>query len=73
MHSIPPTIAPEAIACIAEGREPTSAELERVARRIHSELTGAQPAFAWGESGSDSSVDLVSRRLAEATLRGSRT
>ncbi|PVX28495.1 hypothetical protein [Sphingomonas pokkalii] len=71
MHSIPTMIAPEAIACIAEGRDPTPAELERLARRIHGELHGAKPAFAWGAAGADSSADLVSRRLAEAALRGS--
>jgi len=50
MHSPPATIAPEIIACIAEGRLPTMRELRRVAERIRSELRGAQSVFRWGRS-----------------------
>ena len=50
MYSPPATIAPEIIACIAEGRLPTMRELRRVAERIRSELRGAQSVFRWGRS-----------------------
>lgn len=50
MYSPPATIAPEIIACIAEGRLPTMRELRRVAERIRSELHSAQSVFRWGRS-----------------------
>jgi len=70
MSGHPTTIAPEVIACIAEGRQPTVHELQRVADRIQADLAGVGPAFAWGDAGSDSSAHLLSVRAAHAALIG---
>ncbi len=63
-------IAPEVIACIAEGRSPTLDELYRVVHRIEAEVQGAGPAFAWGAPGGDGSARLLSLRAAHAALTG---
>lgn len=70
MAGHPTTIAPEVIACIAEGRAPSVKELRRVADRIRADLDGAGSAFARGDAGSDSSGQLVSLRAAQAALIG---
>ncbi len=73
MFAMPSTIAPEVIACIAEGRAPTPHELERVARRVRADLGNARPAFAWGETDADATAaDHLSLRVAELALLGSR-
>ncbi len=71
MFAMPSTIAPEVIACIAEGRPPTATELERVARRVRADLGNARPAFAWGDADA-SAADQLSLRVAELALIGSR-
>ncbi len=63
-------IAPEIIACMAEGRDPTVHELTRLAARIASEVWGRRSAFAWGGLTSDDSVRLISLRLAHVALIG---
>ncbi|WP_232318524.1 hypothetical protein [Sphingomonas sp. TDK1] len=68
---MPITIAPEVIACIAEGRPPTAVELERVAERVRADLGGDRSAFAWGKSGI-ANADEISLRVAEIALLGSR-
>lgn len=65
------TIAPELIACIAEGREPSHAELLRVADQIWSDCLGTRSAFAWGELAADSSERLLTLRAAQHALAGS--
>ncbi len=73
MFAMPSTIAPEVIACIAEGRPPTPHELERVARRVRADLGDARPAFAWGSPEGDlAAADQLSLRVAELALLGSR-
>ncbi len=71
MFAMPSTIAPEVIACIAEGRPPTPHELERVAQRVRADLGNARPAFAWGEA-DPAAADQLSLRVAELALIGSR-
>ncbi|WP_245824440.1 hypothetical protein [Sphingomonas azotifigens] len=68
---MPSTIAPEVIACIAEGRPPTPGELARVAERVRADLVGDRPAFAWGD-GQPETAEQLSRRVAELALIGSR-
>jgi hypothetical protein len=65
----PTTIAPEVIACIAEGRDPTITELNRVAEQIWSDVQAARPAFAWGEAVSGSQR-LLALKVAQAALTG---
>lgn len=72
MTAGPATIAPEVIACIAEGRDPSVDELFRVAGQIWTDMRGSRSAFAWGELTSDSSERLVSLRAAQAALAGGR-
>jgi hypothetical protein len=62
--------APEMIACIAEGREPTIDELFRVADRIGADLRGTRSAFAWGELKGDNSERLLTLRAAMTALTG---
>jgi hypothetical protein len=64
------TIAPEIIACIAEGRNPTIYELSRLADRIASEAWGTDSAFSWGALTNDASLRLISLRFAQAALSG---
>lgn len=71
MVPMPNTIAPEVIACIAEGRPPTPGELERVAKRVREDLVGGRPAFAWGKCGAVDAEQL-SLRVAEVALIGGR-
>lgn len=71
MFAMPSTIAPEVIACIAEGRPPTLHELERVAQRVRADLGTSRSAFAWGEADT-AATDALSRRVAELALIGSR-
>ncbi|WP_237709163.1 hypothetical protein [Sphingomonas elodea] len=66
---MPSTIAPEVIACIAEGRPPTPGELARVAERVRADLGSDRPAFAWGAT---DGPDQLSLRVAELALLGSR-
>ena len=70
MAGHPTTIAPEVIACIAEGRAPSIDELQRVADRVRADLAGAGSAFAWGNAESENSAHLVSLRAAQAALVG---
>lgn len=75
MFAMPSTIAPEVIACIAEGRPPTPGELARVAERVRADLGGDRPAFAWGGGDTQTDADAaerLSRRVAEVALIGSR-
>ncbi|RYG88362.1 MAG: hypothetical protein EON59_04655 [Alphaproteobacteria bacterium] len=65
----PNLIAPEVIACIAEGRDPSLAELNRVAETIWADLKAARPAFAWDKPQSDSERLLI-LRAAHAALIG---
>lgn len=69
MSFMPSTIAPEVIACIAEGRPPTPGELARVAARVRADLGGDRSAFSWGDAGA---ADRFSLRVAELALLGSR-
>ncbi len=69
MSFMPSTIAPEVIACIAEGRPPTPGEVARVAARVRADLGGERSAFAWGNA---DAADQISRRVAEIALLGSR-
>ncbi|MBB4097446.1 hypothetical protein [Sphingomonas kyeonggiensis] len=64
------TIAPEVVACISEGRDPSDAELLRVAGQIWTDIRGARSAFAWGELTADSSERLLSLRAARGALAG---
>lgn len=70
MHSPPATIAPEIIACIAEGRLPTMGELRRVARRIRDELRGARSMFRRDRTGEVRERRML-LRAALAALAGS--
>lgn len=70
MHSPPATIAPEIIACIAEGRLPTISELRRVAERIRSELHGGRSVFAWNRTVAEGSERRLMLRAARAALAG---
>jgi len=63
-------IAPEVIDCIAEAREPSVAELCRVAALIWSDIRGTRSAFAWGELAADSSERLLSLKAAHIALTG---
>jgi len=63
-------IAPEVIDCIAQDRSPSIDELYRVADHIRSDLRGARPAFAWGETDPDSIERLLTLRVAQAALVG---
>lgn len=65
----PSTIAPEVIACIAEGRDPSPAELDRVAHSIWADLKAARPAFAWDKPQSENERLLI-LRAAHAALTG---
>ena len=65
----PPLIAPEVIACIAEGRDPSVAELNRVAEHIRSDLGIARPALAMNARASESERLLI-LRAAQAALTG---
>lgn len=70
MYSPPATIAPEIIACIAEGRLPTMRELRRVAERIRSELRGARSVFRWGRAMPERIERRLMLRAALAALAG---
>lgn len=70
MYSPPATIAPEIIACIAEGRLPTISELRRVAERIRAELRGARSVFRW-DGTAEASERRLMLRAARAALAGS--
>ncbi|WP_044330589.1 hypothetical protein [Sphingomonas hengshuiensis] len=70
MKPCPATIAPEVIACIAEGRDPSVDELLRVADHIWTEVRGTRSAFAWGELTADSSERLLGLRAAQGALVG---
>jgi len=70
MDSPPATIAPEIIACIYEGRLPTTGELRRVARRIRDELRGARSVFRW-ERDAEARERRLMLRAALAALAGS--
>ncbi|WP_447723808.1 hypothetical protein [Sphingomonas koreensis] len=71
MHSPPATIAPEIIACIAEGRLPTISELRRVAERIRAELRGARSVFHWDRAVAQRTERRLMLRAARAALAGS--
>jgi hypothetical protein len=64
-----PTIAPEIIACISEGREPTVVELGRVADRIDSDLHSGRSVFAWDRD-AIAARRMTSMRVALAALAG---
>ena len=64
------TVAPEIIACVGEGRDPTVQELGRLADRVRREIWGPQPAFAWEPEPCDVDVRLASFRIAHAALVG---
>jgi hypothetical protein len=70
MTGQPPTIAPEVVASIAEGRDPSIDELFRVAYRIWGDLQGPKSAFAWGQLTADSSERLLALKAAQAALVG---
>ncbi|HEY0623837.1 hypothetical protein [Sphingomonas sp.] len=72
MHSPPATIAPEIIACIAEGRLPTINELRRVAERIRAELRGGQSVFRWERSAPERAERRRMLRAALTALAGDR-
>lgn len=63
-------VAPEVVDCIAQGRPPSVNELYRVAEHIRSDLRGARPAFAWGETEPDNIERLLTLRVAHAALVG---
>ncbi|QDX25202.1 hypothetical protein FPZ54_03620 [Sphingomonas suaedae] len=65
----PTLIAPEVIACIAEGRDPSVAELNRVAEHIRADLSIARPALAMNARASESERLLI-LRAAQAALTG---
>lgn len=65
------TVAPEIIACVGEGRDPTVPELGRLADRVHLEIWGSRTAFAWGAEQRDNGTRLASFRIAHAALTGS--
>jgi len=64
-----PTIPPEIIDCIAQGRTPGARELHQVARHIWSDITG-RPFDACRAAGSDPAPWLHSLRVANAALAG---
>lgn len=70
MGTPPARIAPEVIDCIAQDRSPSIDELYRVADHIRSDLRGARPAFAWGETDPDSIERLLTLKVAQAALIG---
>ena len=72
MYLPPATIAPEIIACIAEGRLPTINELRRVAERIRDELRGARSVFRWERSMPERAERRLMLRAALAALAGDR-
>jgi hypothetical protein len=63
-------IAPELVACIADGREPTLQELGRLADRIASDLVGHQSISPWSSPTDGSRVRAISYRVAQAALFG---
>ncbi|MCP3731519.1 hypothetical protein M9978_13910 [Sphingomonas sp. MG17] len=65
----PKTIAPEVIACIAEGRYPSVTELNRVADRIWSDLRACRPALFCNVEGNPYERLLV-LKAAQAALAG---
>lgn len=65
-----PTIAPEIIACMSEGRDPTVKELGRVADRVEQDLYGNRSTSAW-ERPTAVAGRLISMRVALAALTGS--
>lgn len=66
----PRMIAPEVVACIAEGRDPSIDELYSVADRIWDDIQGPKSAFAWGQLTADSSERLLTLKAAQAALIG---
>ncbi|HSX53730.1 MAG TPA: hypothetical protein VLG14_00395 [Sphingomonas sp.] len=67
----PATIAPEVIACIAQGRLPSGEELQRVADHIWNDLRGATSALSWGNSTANDAEQMLILRVARAALVGS--
>ena len=64
------TVAPEIIACVGEGRDPTVQELGRLADRFRREIWGPRPVFAWATEPVEDAVRLASFRIALAALAG---
>ena len=64
------TVAPEIVACVGEGRDPTVQELGGLADRVRREIWGHQPAFAWGSEPRDAAIRIASLRIAHAALIG---
>jgi hypothetical protein len=58
------TVAPEIIACVGEGREPTAQELGRLADRVRREIWGQRPVVAWTPEPRDAATRLASFRIA---------
>ncbi|PXA97586.1 hypothetical protein DMC47_12890 [Nostoc sp. 3335mG] len=70
MRRGPTTIAPEVIACIEHGRNPSFDEMMRVADRIRGDLRGGTSAFSWGGKVDDQSHLLLCLKAAHAALIG---
>ena len=66
----PYVVAPELVACIADGRAPKLQELGRMAERIDREIHGSRPLFAWGASEAAVKSKWIPYRLAHAALVG---
>lgn len=64
-------IAKEVVACVAEGREPSVAELFRVAEIIGTEAAGERSIFRWADMAIDSAERLLCIQAAQAALSGS--
>jgi len=66
----PYVVAPELVACIADGRAPKLQELGRMAEGTDREIHGNRPLFAWGASEADVTSKWIPYRLAHAALVG---
>ncbi len=64
------TIAPEIVACIARGGQPSETELERVAKRIRCDLETALGCGRWPGPSARDRVATEAIRVARAALEG---
>lgn len=70
MNPQPVTITREMIDCIADAREPSEAELARVAGHIWADLQEGRSAFSWDDLNEDNAGKLLTLRAARAALTG---
>lgn len=64
--------APELVRCVADGRDPSVAELFSVARRIWTEARQERSAFGWDRLPSEHPERIGALRVAQAALAGTK-